>query len=173
MQSIGIRGAVPFPTSWWSAPVTVCVLSSCDKVITFLQRFLLRHTHARDREAFQFAQSFPLVHFSSYRLGTLLKKLLGSSDELPWVVITRSWLKLSAKQLFLWKECIVSLTCKPTAIKIGFLKLQQQKAVCMLSRCWTCHFPCALLVSFSCSISEWGTELAGDLSRLSVYLCLL
>lgn len=60
-------------------------------------------------------------------LYSLCKKLLGSSDELPWVVITRLWLKFSTKQLFLWKECIVSLTCKPTAIKIGFWNYNNKK----------------------------------------------
>lgn len=65
-------------------------------------------------------------------LHSLLKKLLGSSDELPWVGITRLWLKWSPKQLFLWKECIVSLTCKPTATKIGFWNYNNKK----LSACY-------------------------------------
>lgn len=51
--------------------VTVCVLSSCDNLICVLQHFLFRDTHARDGEVFRFAQLFPLVQFSSYRLGTV------------------------------------------------------------------------------------------------------
>lgn len=41
-------------------------------------------------------------------------------------------IKWCTKQLFLWKECIVSLTCKPTATKIGFWNYNNKK----LSACY-------------------------------------
>lgn len=90
-------------------------------------------------------------------LYALLKKLLGSSDELPWVVITRLWLKLSTKQLFLWKERIVSLTCKPTAIKIGFWNYNNKSclhAISLLSVPFPTCSACLLFLQHL-SVRDW------------------
>lgn len=76
-----------------------------------------------------------------------VKTLFGNSDELPWEVITRLWLKFPTKQLFLWKKCIVSLICKTTAIKIGVWNNNNRKLYASYLTIW-------LLISYVFCLSQ-------------------